>query len=448
MPYFFFLVIALLSSSWLAGCADEEGALIYKAGSDSIEPLDPDTIVPCSHRQYWPFTIRSRDLPIMVHYRSLSENETAEEVLNWAETGWRFHVDTLGFRPPLDDTGFCGDDGSFDVFVWKGRESCFVSSKFLNAEGERIKGENLATSWDDRVTYMVMDPWGSYGGDKLEETVVHESGHGSQAAADWFESPIFFEMTSVFLDMVYADAYTDQMVDFQKHPDWSLDRNDDYETYYMYGSALYLKYLQDRYFEGDARFVPAIWWAARNAPGAEEDPTKNEPDFEDVLDGMLRNRAGVSFLDTVLEFARWRWYTGDHIDDRHFRHFRSGLENLRKAKLTVAARVDTSPKRFAVDSPPMMLGSNYIDVVSAGGASQVTVSLVDPSPNARFVVQAVPGLEPDSDGEFLDLSSGPKTLRLDAEGKRTLIVVALPNGDDDPDARPNTVYPYSLAFGP
>ncbi|RJQ56828.1 MAG: hypothetical protein C4530_14050 [Desulfobacteraceae bacterium] len=45
------------------------------------------------------------------------------------------------------------------------------------------------------------------------------------------------------------------------------------------------------------------------------DQTLNDPDFFDALDAMLKEK-GSSYLETVPEFSRWRWYTGDNIDDR------------------------------------------------------------------------------------------------------------------------------------
>jgi len=149
----------------------------------------------------------------------------------------------------------------------------------------------------------------------------------------------------------------------------------------------------------------------------------------------------------VPEFARWRWYTGDHVDDRHFRHFQGGQENLRAARLALAAQVKAKPGTVPItDTAPMMLGTSYIEVKGGTGTSRALyVSLqAPPQEGRRFVVQAVPGLTADSDGETLDLSSGPKPLRLAAGQHRTLIVTVLPAGPYDPDLRSEERYPFSL----
>ncbi|WP_437281702.1 hypothetical protein WME90_14455 [Sorangium sp. So ce375] len=388
--------------------------------------------------EMFPFSVRSATLPVLVHHYKAEERDTALQVLAFVEEGWDYHVSQIGMRPPLGDGGECGPDGAFDVFVWKGHRSCLVDTL----------GGEPSTSWDDRHPYMIVDPWGPYGGPALEETVVHEMAHASQAADDWSESPVVFEMSALFLDQVRADSYAGEaLADFQRHPDWAIDHNDHYETWSMYGASMVLLYLNARYFDGDPRFVSRMWLGSRDAAGPGGGAQPNEPDFVDALDEMLLEAAGTSYVETVPELARWRWYTGDHIDDRHFRHLAGGLENLAAAKLWLAAQVEARPGRIDIrERAPMLLGTSYIEL-SAGADTprSLRVSLEAPDdPRRRFVVQAVPGLTPGSDGEILDLSSGPAELELAADRKRTLVVTALPTGDYDPDSRGEERYPFTL----
>lgn len=94
----------------------------------------------------------------------------------------------------------------------------------------------------------------------------------------------------------------------------------------------------------------------------------------------------------------------------------------------------------------MMLGTSYIELSAAADTPQsLRVSLEAPDDAMRrFVVQAIPGLTPGSDGEILDLSSGSAALRLAADPKRTLVVTALPTGAYDPDSRGEERYPFTL----
>jgi hypothetical protein len=419
-----------------AGCGSTEPA------SDPIDyahPLAEGSPI-CGRAdfdQMFPYSLRSERLPVLVHYYKEAEQETARQVLAFVEKGWDYHVQQLGMRPALTDHGECGPDDAFDVFLWKGHRSCLVNV---------LSGDD-ATAWDDRRGYMVVDAWGPYGGPELEETVVHEMAHASQAADDWYEAPHTFEMSAVFTDQVYANRYIKTYFDdFQAYPDWALDRNDEYETWYMYGASMYLLYLKDRFFGGQPQFLSRMWLASRNPPGAESDQTQNEPDFADALDDMLREHHS-SYVATVPEFARWRWYTGDHVDDRHFHHFQSGLENLRAAKLALAAQVEAKPGTVSIsENAPMLLGTSYIELTEGASTPKTLyVSLQAPlNAGRRFVVQAVPGLTADSDGEVLDLSSGPKQLRLASDQRRTLIVTAIPTGPYDPDLRTEERYPFSI----
>jgi hypothetical protein len=422
-----------------AGCSPDDEPLDELW--DYAHPLEEGASI-CGRADFhelFPYSVRSERLPVRVHYYKEVEQETARQVLGFVEKGWDYHVHQLGMRPALTDNGECGPDDAFDVFLWKGHQSCLVDAL----------SENSSTEWDDRHGFMVVDAWGPYGGPELEETVVHEMAHASQASDDWYETPHTFEMSAVFTDQVYANRYIKTYFDdFQAHPDWALDRDDKYETWYMYGASLYLLYLKDRFFGGQPQFLSRMWLESRSPPGAEDDQTLNEPDFADALDGMLREH-GSSYVDTVPEFARWRWYTGDHVDDRHFRHFKDGLENLKAARLALAAELKAKPGTVHIrDNAPMMLGTSYIEVKGGAGASRTLYVSLQAPPHAgrRFVVQAVPGLTKDSDGETLALSSGSKPLRLAAGQHRTLIVTALPTGPYDPDLRTEERYPFSLTL--
>ncbi|QDE81630.1 hypothetical protein [Myxococcus xanthus] len=96
----------------------------------------------------------------------------------------------------------------------------------------------------------------------------------------------------------------------------------------------------------------------------------------------------------------------------------------------------------------MMLGTSYLSLrTGASTPNALYVSLEAPADaRRRFVVQAVPGLMPDSDGETLDLSSGPKPLHFTADSTRALIVTVLPTGPYDPDLRDEDRYPFSIVL--
>ncbi len=430
-----------------AGSVDDAGVDVDAArdqGADAMADLGPDAAplpplsyedVPCDYPEYWPHAVESDGLPVVVHYQAAGDAQTAVEVLGYVEHSWRVEVDQLGFRAPLPDDGLCGPDGRFDVFLWRDAEESWVD----------VRAPNRETAWDDWIAYMVLDPWGPFGGEMLDVTVAHEFNHACQAADDWFDAVLAFEMTSTFIeDVVFDDdnSYRALLVDFQSNPDLALDRDDGYETWYMYAASLYLFFLRDRYFDGDASFAADMWLGSRN-PGHEDAP--NEPDFEDALDGLLRAAADASFEESVVEFARWRWYTGRRDDGRHFEE---GADFPDDAEVAVAAQVEVGTPRVPVWPAPMLLGNAY---VTLEGAASVVVGValeVPAGDRVRWVVQAVPGLTEDDDGELLDLSAGPAPLQLGADGRRTLVLTALPAGEDDVDDRTDARFPVTVLLTP
>ncbi len=423
----------------LAVPSDAAGDGLGDAATDAALPdadAAPPEAPPCERLGDWPHSTRSAAYPITVHYPLPDDLATAEAVLAHLEDAWQIETETYGFRPPLADTGLCGPDETFDVFLVHDNDECYAD----------VVAPNPATPHDDYATFLLVDPWGEFGGDLLRATLAHELNHACQAADDWWDSPIVFEMTAAYIENAVCpddQVYLYYLPEYQARPDWAFDYNDGYETWYMYGASLYFYYLRDRFFPDDPTFLSELWLNLRNPPGAEEDPTLNEPDFEDALDDLLTSRTPWSFLDSLMEYTRWRYYTGERDDGAHFAEGALFGPDALVAATTVPAGTPT----FAPDPAPMMLGAVYVDLEAAPGAGPVTVSLeAEPGYAVQFVVQALPGL-PAGDGQRLNPGDMPWSVALDAAGRRTLAILALPTGPDDPDERTADRYPFTLSLG-
>jgi len=410
----------------LAACGGEPDLAPDAADGPDAAPLPPlpaDTD-PCTDYARWPDALPSTRLPVLVHYRGGFEAAVAAEVLADVERAWDVEVGRLGFRPPLPDAGWCGPDARLDVFLWAGIEECYVD----------VVGEDPATPHDDEYAYVVIDPFGPFAGPILDTTVAHELNHALQAADDWDDAAIAYEMTAVFVEDEVVDGddqYLDQIVDFQAHPDWAIDRDDGYQTWFMYGAALYLRFVRDRYFAGDAAFIGEVWRRLRSPLGSAE------PDIEDALDLVLAPR-GAGFVASVPEFARWRVYTGARADGAHLEEAAAMAAPARLA--TVAGAVGGQ-----VALAPMTLGSAYVDVAApAVGTARVAVELRGADPAVRWVVQAVPGAA--GDGDVLAVGAGPVVI--DLTRPRTLVVTALPRGADDVDDRTDDRHAATLVITP
>jgi hypothetical protein len=448
-------LLAAMCVLFLIGCCSE---LPLKSSSDISAPKE---ISPCAYPEYWPYSKASSKFPFIVHYSSESEHDTAVEIIALLEKAWQRQLVEQKYEPPPSDTGLCGPDGRFDVFIRRGVNSCKVD----------LVTEQFVTKWGGRASYMEVDPWGSYGGSMLGATIAHEFNHATHAANDWYDLPIAFEMSASYVDQFYGPLDLRNIIDFQKHPDWGLLRNDSYLTYYMYGSAIYLHFLRDRYFGVDDSFIPQLWVDMRNTPKLNE----NNPNFVDALNvAFTRNGIGVKFLDTIPEFARWRYYCGIN-DGKHFLDLNkdtrptslppvpltSQLALIAEAKLNIGVVTMPLKEPYTFDTAltmngsrfvpaPMMTGSVYLTVKRENAAQSSFKLSLAADPSVKWVVQAVPGLDPASNGEIVDLTGGSARVSFTSAGDRTLILTVMPKVESDfePDDQTDIRYPVSLTIEP
>ncbi len=409
----------------------------------SRQVIAPDTR-PCQHPEYWPYSIASERYPVLVHYRQPDERAAALAVVKYVDTAWAFEVGALGFSAPLPDKGYCGPDSSFDVFLWRGRESCWV---------DEIAG-SPSSPWGGRMSYMAVDPWGRNGKDILRVTIGHEFNHASQATENWNVPQSVMEMTATYVEQFFGDALVYNIRDFQDHPEYALlwldlDRAGNLQTYHMYGAGLYFYFLRDRYFPADAGFLARFWTSTRNR----NHPARDTAGIVDAFYALLAP-SGSSFLQSAQEFARWRYYAGSRDDGQHFTRWGVPFDQLpflsaSDVKIDGTVRFAGAQTSYAVRHEPMILGSAYVDVVAATpGIDSFELSLHSaPPPGATWKVQAVPGLQDGQDGDVVDLSTGTArvTFAPVSDGKRrTLILTLLPDAQRYDPATPDRpdVFPY------
>ena len=407
-------------------------------GSPKYLGAVPTDTIPYEHPEYWPLSKGSTRYPFLVHYRTNDEEPMVDEIIIRMETAWRVEIEIQGNTPPPSDQGFCGPDGRFDIFAWRGINTCQVD----------VVAGAPRTAWGGQASYMKIDPWGDYGGDLLGATVAHEFNHATHAANDWAEIPIAFEMCASYVEQFFGPVASYSVLGFQARPDWGLLRGDNYATWYMYGSALYIHFLRDCYLHGNDGWLPELWVAMRNQG---PDFSVNAPHFVNAVDGLLWP-VGASFLDTLPAFARWRYYAGLRDDGQHFRRLPTQWTQhafLPEATLAIP-QVTLGNLSRPLDPAPMLTGCSYLEVKRASEAqTSFQVALQAPaSPGLRWVVQAVPGLVDGRDGDLVDLSAGSARVVFAPGGKRTLILIPVPTTAYDPNHPSDTRYPASLVLVP
>jgi len=356
------LLLAAAGCLLLAGCGSgaaggDRNGQMAAACDPAVEFCGsvPLSVNACSDSAFWPLTLQSGQRPLTVHYSRLGERAKAAEVLAAIEQSWTVQVDQLGFAAPLDDGGACGADGRYDVFLWAGVDGAYVEAV----------ADNPRTPYNDYSTYMAIDPNGAYGGDLMDTTLAHEFNHAVQASDDWWENPLIFEMTATFAEgLVYPGRsdYFFTIRDFQARPDWSVFYDDAYQTWHMYGAAMFLHFLHQRYFAADRGFIARIWHAMRS------DPQADRPDYIDALTAILLNERGVTLNDAMVEFMQWRWFVAGFDDGMHFEQ---GADWPAPVSYLQANAADAS---IALDLDAMHYGAAYLLLQNNGdGERRFTV---------------------------------------------------------------------------
>lgn len=405
------------------------------AGSRSIkaEVEKPENI------KAWPLAEHSPRFPLSVRFQKADDRAKAKEVLAILEQAWDVEINQLGFPPPIP----------YDPFPEQGpkRLNAYLQRGADTAVEGRSPVKDPNIWWDAYDSWVSIDAWGKYAGPILPSTTAHEFNHALQAAYDWWESPGFFEASATYIqEKVTPDDndYLNQIAEFQQHPDWPVHYDDAYKTWFMYGASFYLFFLEQRYFPTNPHFLADIWAGSRNRPRpfnaktGVPDPATNEPDWVDSLEAMLPR--GVTYADTLAAFARWRWYVGRHFDHRHFYE-----GNLLKQDGEVRVAGQFAPGKPYRSAGPLMGGSEYLSVPHPAQGQSVTFNFGSPAPGVKWVIQAVPGLTPDSDGDTIELRNGQGVINFGNLPERTLILTALPaNGILDPDLVPTQKLAFTL----
>jgi hypothetical protein len=401
-----------------AGAPDGFEAVDMSA-APSLDRIPVNT-EPCRNPRYWPYSLHEPTADVRVHFRRREHEGIAREVAAAATFSLRFQQDISAFRRPASDDGRCGPDAALDIFLWEAAPLTYTD----------LVAMNDTTAWEDGYPFIVLDAIDTFGGAALPSTVAHELNHALQAADAWFDSPIAFEMTAMFVeDQVFPldDNWLYFVEDYQRSPHLAVDHDDGYETLYMYGSVLYLQYLQARFFPADPSFIGRIWLAMRSP---DDD---NEPDFLDAIERVLEP-AGRGFADTVVEFARWRWYTNYRDVGLHLPE--AGIHPVRS--LVMARDLDFIDGVTTYPLRTMMFGSAYVRVAETTAASY-QVQLASNAP-IDWVVQALTNDARDTDTLVVRQADG--LYRVQADGQPLVLVFTAlpgPTEDADPDTR-NTAF--------
>lgn len=242
----------------------------------------------------------SQTHPVRCHYELAEDAGRCAIVLEAVEQAWTVQVDTIGFPAPVPD-----EDGLVDIYLHRDPDGGAYAWCGTNPDIDPEDGRSgcAAIIAIDREIPDKILPW----------YLAHEFNHVLQWATDFNEGtlPVWEGTATAAEPWTDAAAYRvdkSYVSDFQSTPWLGLlgDGNflwDEYElwSYYEYGSALWIQYLDHSYGDGQGSGGRDLWL------GLAQEGLPNTPDVLDSVDSLsgdwrqalmefsvLRTRVGTS----------------------------------------------------------------------------------------------------------------------------------------------------------
>ncbi|NUP06076.1 MAG: hypothetical protein HOW73_08460 [Polyangiaceae bacterium] len=336
-----------------------------------------------------------------------------EEVASVYEDVLTFYETTLGFRPPVDDAAIDDNGGSpaFDVYLvdFAGVGDGVFRVDECDADNpDRCAGfmtqENDYAGYGYPSTFYANRILGS-----------HEFFHAVQAAYDNEQGSVLGEGTAVWA----TEMYDPDLEDFEAfipgyldNPDRPLDEPlPGPVDPFSYGSAIFFKFLEERY---GAEAVRAIWEQCENGAGGVADPQ-----WLDVLDGVVAGHGGTSFADAFVEFATWNLKTDDFADPAT--SYADGADYPR-------VLIDDVEAPYTDDAMRVYHASTQYLAMSPGGRAAMTAVLVPPAdnPDAADGLRLLIGVERDEAVELVEVADPTVTAEpIDTQGASRFVVTVV-----------------------
>ena len=350
---------------FLSGAARAEAERILARPDDGDVPIGNGWTAPPGNQRV------ECDANVCVHWVDRVGNPdratTAfkDTVLSTLQDVWAEEIDTIGYRPPLDDSTSSNDGGGPELDVYLDNVGSDGVFGYCTSDDPNARNPTIFTV----SAYCVLDndySAAQFGtsetpADFLRVTAAHEFNHASQFAYDWLEDAWLLEGTATNMEeTVYPGV--DDNVNFLRgsqlrRPAWPLDRGGFGDT--EYGSWIFWRYLEEKAYGGDPGIIRRIWERAdASAFGPDEyslqatrrallDDMKSLPDeyasfavanrLRDYLDGALYPvppASEVVRLGPGTRSTGWRDWRLNHLTTR-FISLQPGPYGSKTAKLEV-----------------------------------------------------------------------------------------------------------------
>lgn len=238
------------------------------------------------------------------HFEDPVDEPRCTAVVGYAEHAYDVQVGELGFAPPPGD-GPLGGSSDLDIYLGTSASGGAYEA-WVDCDG----GDGTCTDTDPRdglaraSSFVVIDS--RTPDEVMEAYVAHEFNHTLQYGTDYAEPFLsVWEGTAVAAEVfTVGTADVSQVVDYQATPwisavlqdGYFLDEEYGIWSWYEYGAAAWVLWVDSTCGEGDGTLLPALWTAMS------QEGYGTEPDVLDAWYGLCPG-AG---RNNVADFAAWR----------------------------------------------------------------------------------------------------------------------------------------------
>ena len=242
----------------------------------------------------------------LIHWTDNGANATdqsyVDELKLAFEHSWTVEIDEMGYDVPPSDMGL-GGSTKYDVYVM-GLTGGTMG--YCSTGGEF---PDPTTPEADYSSHIVMtNNVAGFGIEALRETTSHEFQHGLQAGYEAAEPTWFKENCSVWIENEVWDynGYTDYLGRSDENclrQSWRDIRS---PAMYWYGGSPWPMFMEVSTGTTDA--VRMVWELCADTVGI---------NMLGAIDGTARHY-GKDFDSWLMDYACWRWFTGNLADDQHY----------------------------------------------------------------------------------------------------------------------------------
>jgi MYXO-CTERM domain-containing protein len=273
-----------------------------------------------------------------------------------------FYGDTLGYRAPVPDTAYAGDNGGdarFDVYLLDFGISSDGAFRIDGCSGPAGPCYGHVVQENDFKGYF-------YPSTEFAIRVLssHELFHAVQAAYAVGGDSVLSEGSAVWASEQF-DPTLDELEGFSSgylsRPERSLDVPPPGPVpAFAYGAGVFFQFLSENY---GTPIVRELWESLGEAA-----VTGGQPRWIDALDALLADGYGTGFDDAFSTFAAWNLYTGPHAEP--------GVSYADGPKL---AQVATELRPLPIEEGPMRVfyASAQYFRASLQGRTTIVAALAD-----------------------------------------------------------------------